>query len=155
MKALACVSLSFLFLAGGRLGLAQTLSFSTGASVSVGRSPQAIVPLSAGASPDLACATWGDATLTVLTNDGHGALRVVSSPAAGNFPVSLVAADFKLDGQVDLACANYAGNSIAVLTNTNPRHFAVAFSVPVGTHPLSLVAADVNGDGLADLICAN
>ena len=80
---------------------------------------------------------------------------IASSPAVGNGPISVVAADINGDAKPDLICANSGGNSLSVLTNNGSGGFALAATLAVGTTPFSVVAAAVNGDGKVDLVTAN
>ncbi len=106
---------------------------------------------------DLISANFGDGdnTLSVLTNNGSGGFVLASSPAVGDNPQSVVAADVNGDGKVDLISANYGNNTLSVLTNNGSGGFVLASSPVVGSGPSSVVATDVNGDGKVDLICAN
>ena len=78
-----------------------------------------------------------------------------STPAVGNTPTALVAADLNGDGRPELITANYSGNSLTVLAKGPDGLFATSATVFVEGNPYSLVAADVNGDGKLDAVTAN
>src|SRR2546423_2766577 len=66
---------------------------------------------------DLISANDFVATLTVLTSSGSGGLVLASSPAVGDAPVSVAAADVNGDGKLDLISANEGANTLTVLFN--------------------------------------
>src|SRR5882762_9150540 len=84
----------------------------------------------------------------------HG-FMLSSSPAVGNSPASVVAADVNGDGKMDLISVNQADDTFSVLTNNGSGRFTLAFSAGVGRTPTAITAADINGDGKVDLITAN
>ena len=93
-SSLVCILAALAALMADSVG-AQTTAFSLLSSPGVGRCPQSITAtnLSGGGKPDLVCATWGNNTLTVLTNNGSGGFALASSPAVGNFPVAVTCAE--------------------------------------------------------------
>jgi hypothetical protein len=101
--------------------------------------------------------TFGNNTLSVLTNNGSGGFAFASSLVVGNGPWVVTAADINGDGKVDLISGNQ-DHSITVLTNNGTGGFVVASTIIVGSTqptPLSVVTADVNGDGRLDLVYGN
>jgi len=91
---------------------------------------------------------------------GSGQLGPLGPPfLTGTRPVSVVAADFNLDGYPDLAVANYGSNSIWVLQGNGEGGFNV--QAPIGHlgtpaygltgPPTKLAVGDFNGDGRPDL----
>lgn len=98
--------------------------------------------------------TYGLVTVTTT----WGIFNYSSSPAVGNNPAGVTAADVNGDGKVDLISANSGngfGNTLSVLTNDGSGGFVLASSPSVGPTPWSVAAADLNGDGKVDLISAN
>jgi hypothetical protein len=68
---------------------------------------------------DLAIVNSGDASVTVLGNNGMGNFfEAASSPeTVGMTPDAIIAADFDSDGDADLAIANANGASVTILRN--------------------------------------
>jgi hypothetical protein len=93
----------------------------------------------------------------VFLGNGDGTFNAVSSsPSTGNYPLSLVTADFNGDGQPDLAVANAGDSTITILLGQGNGSFsASSINLSSGVSPLAIAAADFNGDGYADLSTAN
>lgn len=70
---------------------------------------------------DVATANLGSHDVSVLENDGTGALAPPVNYAAGTRPADIVAADLDGDGDLDLATANFGSNDVSVLLNTTPE----------------------------------
>ncbi len=83
-----------------------------------------------------------------------GGFVLASSPAVGDGPNDVRAADFNGDGKLDLVTANFSGNNLTVLTNNGSGGFALADSPTVPANPYGLEVLDVNEDGKLDLACA-
>ncbi len=79
----------------------------------------------------------------------------VATYAAGDYPNSVVAADFNADGTLDLATANYSSSNVSVLLGNSDGTFQPALDSPTGANPLSVAVGDFNGDGKLDLATAN
>jgi hypothetical protein len=90
---------------------------------------------------------------------GPGPLGPLNPPfPTGTDPVSVVTADFNLDGKPDLAVANADSNSITLLLGTGeggfttaPFGLVLASSYPLGFSPGKMAVGDFNGDGRPDL----
>src|SRR5207249_1694859 len=101
----------------GPLFSAPFQSFDTGAfPVSV-----AIADLNADGRPDLAVATAGSNTVSVLLGNGDGTFRDKSEYFAGITPYSVTIGDLNGDGKPDLAVAN--SGSVSVLLGNGTGTF--------------------------------
>jgi hypothetical protein len=106
--------------------------------------------------PDLAVASYGSSTYSVLLRQPGGgfALQGGSPVSLAGRPQAIVAGDFDGQGGLDLAVSLYDSNQVAFLFNTG-NGFSPPLSYPTGTQPSSITAADFNGDGLADVALVN
>jgi hypothetical protein len=87
-----------------------------------------------------------------------GNFTLVSSPATGNGPHSLVAGDFNGDGRLDLAVANYdeCPATVSILLGDGNGNFSPASSPNAGgCSSTSVAVGDFNRDGKLDLAVAN
>jgi hypothetical protein len=102
---------------------------------------------------DLAIADENDNYVTVLLGNGLGGFtQAAGSPIpVGNDPVSIVVADFDLDGNFDLAIANSGDDNVTVLLGKGNGGFRTGIPIQVVGSPLSAAVGDFNGDGIADL----
>ncbi len=105
----------------------------------------------------VAVARPNNESIAILLGNGDGTFTVSSeSHAVGEYPSSIVAADFNGDGKTDLAVTIAEEKSVAVFLGNGDGTFHAAGSSPsTGNYPLSLVTADFNGDGQPDLAVAN
>jgi hypothetical protein len=95
--------------------------------------------------------------VVILLGNGDGTFTASSqSLPVGEYPSSIVSADFNGDGKPDLAVTISETNSVAVFLGNGDGTFnAFSSSLSTGNYPLSLVTADFNGDGQPDLAIAN
>ncbi len=116
--------------------------------------------------PDLAVTNsaakiGSNTTVSVLLGKGDGAFAAPVPYTVGEFPATIVAADFNGDGIVDLATldsqtgfTSYT-NKVWVLPGKGDGTFLPAKSTPSGTGSGYLSYADLNNDGKLDLIIAD
>ena len=108
---------------------------------------------------DLAVASGGDNSVSVLLGNGDGTFQTPVGYAIGSEPESVAVADFNGDGKPDLAAANYLNNSMSVLLGRGDGRLQDNVSTSVGGgYQASLTAAavgDFNGDGKPDLALAS
>ena len=101
---------------------------------------------------DVVVACWGGGVVSVLRNDGTGALGAPEDVPAAWAPHSLVLRDFDGDGDLDLATAALGDNRIAVSLNAGDGTYGAPALLWSGLGPHNLVADDLNGDGAWDLV---
>lgn len=97
----------------------------------------------------------------VLLGNGDGTFKAAVLVAAGENPVSIVAADFNSDGKLDLAVADQhvpsstSHGGATILLGNGDGTFQVAFSSPIAAFPTSISTGDFNGDHKTDLVIAS
>jgi len=94
-------------------------------------------------------------SVSILLGDGTGNFSPASSPAVGDWPTSVAAADFNGDGILDLAVANKHDNTASILLGDGTGNFSLASSSAAGGEPASAVTGDFNGDAIPDLAVAD
>ena len=73
----------------------------------------------------------------------------------GDYPGSVISADFNGDGNADVATAKMNSHNVSVLLGNGTGGFAAKTDFTVGSTPVSVISADFNGDGKTDLATAN
>ena len=132
--------------------------FTLSSSPGVGPTPEGVVAADVNGDgfPDVMTPNQGNDTVTVLTNDGHGALLLSSTAATAGGQLGLPAiADVNGDGKMDFLAAGYYNNTISVLTNNGNGVLVLAASPASGTYPMGVAAADLFGNGKIELLSVN
>jgi hypothetical protein len=141
--------------------LAESTDFEVLGNEDVGDSPSAVATadLDGDGDQDLAVASQGTTSVTILRNGGAGDFtEPASSPeAVGSVPQAVVAADLDGDADQDLAVANQGSDDVTILRNNGNGNFVQPASSPeaVGDAPSSLAATDLDGDLDQDLVVGN
>ena len=105
---------------------------------------------------DLIVADEESADVIVLLGKGNGAFKKKQRIFdVGNYPKSVVVADFSGDGKLDIATANSLDNTVSVLLGNGDGTFQQQMTFAVGYQPYAIAATDINGDGIPDLVTAN
>jgi hypothetical protein len=105
---------------------------------------------------DVATVDLESGGITVLLNDGSGALLASSSLEVGGGPVSIEAADLDGDGFDDLIAVNSTTDSIDAFLNLGGRGFGPRVRYATGaSSPRGVAFLDVNRDGSLDVAAAN
>src|SRR6266404_692450 len=104
---------------------------------------------------DLAVATSGDNTISVLVGNGDGTFGPPVNSLTNFFPNSITSGDFNGDGKLDLAVAKGNTNTVAILIGNGDGHFQAPVEYSVGQSPKSVTVGDFNSDGNLDIAVAN
>ncbi len=139
-----------------------SISFAANPDLSTGNQPfsVAIGDLDGDSKPDLAVASFGNNTVSVLRNtsiDGFISFATQLAFATDLVPLSTAMADLDGDGKPDLVAAN-GNKTISVLRNISTNGntlFANKVDFSAGNAPFSLAVADLDGDGKLDLVVTN
>lgn len=90
--------------------------------------------------------------VTILLERGDGTFAPGAYYAAGDQPVSIVAADFDHDGNLDLAVANSLSPYLTILLGNGDGTFRPGpQNPPLSVWPIFVTVGDFNGDGKPDL----
>lgn len=91
----------------------------------------------------------------VLLNNGDGTFQPPAFYGVGRNPLSILASDVNLDGDLDLIVANNNTDDVSVLRGSSGGAFLPEVFFSVGDAPRGIAVADVNADGRPDIISAN
>jgi len=94
--------------------------------------------------------------ISIYLNNGDATFQHGGNYATGKSPLSVVAADFDLDGDADLAAAinGTFADYILIFLNNGDGTFQPAVHYEIGDEPWSVCSADFDGDGDDDLAAA-
>lgn len=104
---------------------------------------------------DLAVATEGGMSVSVLLGQDDGTFVPSVDYALGEQVRWVLTADFNRDGKLDLAAGGETSSVIAVLLGNGDGTFQMPVEYGTGVGPFWAISADFNGDGKLDLATAN
>ncbi len=104
---------------------------------------------------DIVITNSGEATLSLLINNGDGSFAPNATRFTGNEPVAVELGDLNGDGRLDLVVANQAANTIGVFLSNSVSFFADQVAYTVGDQPNAVTVGDVNNDGMVDIVSIN
>jgi hypothetical protein len=105
--------------------------------------------------PDLAVASAGASTVSVLLATGTGIFEPAVVTPVVAAPFGIAGASVDGDARPDLLVSNRDGDSVSVLLGNGDGTFSVAPAVVVGDQPLGLATGDFDRDGHADFAVGN
>jgi FG-GAP-like repeat len=113
----------------------------------------AIADLSGDGKPDVVTGNLDAKSVSVLVNDGRGALEAPVNYALGREPWDVAAADLNADGKLDIATGN--PNTVSVLLNAGDGTFGAVHEYPAGRGSWAFAVGDLSGDGRPDIATAD
>jgi hypothetical protein len=124
--------------------------------IAVGTNPTSVVVANFnGGAPDLAVASEGSDSVSILLGNGLGQFTATTPVSTGDLPSSVVAGDFDGDPFTDLAIASVGADNIAIRLGDGTGSFSGTGTVATGTDPRAIAVGDFNNDNKTDLISAN
>jgi hypothetical protein len=103
--------------------------------------------------PDVATGNLASKSVSLLMNDGHGALEPPVNYSLGRQPWDVAFADLNGDGKRDIATGN--PNTVSILLNNGDGTFGAMHEYPAGRSTWAFAVADLSGDGRPDIATAN
>jgi len=109
----------------------------------------------AGKPADIAIASAGTGTITILLANGHGNYKAQPAITVGTSLVSLVAKDVNDDNKVDLIAADNKGSKVWVLLGNGNGSFQTPVSYTLSSAPTCVLVDDLDGDGSQDIVACD
>ena len=149
-----CASLAFLLLAlGPPDATGQTLNFARDDySSAAGARGIATADFDRNGWPDIAQASLGRNTVTILLNHSGARFETGTEVQVAAGPFGITTGDFNRDGIPDLAVACASGNVISILLGDGRGAFTRMDVPAASANPRGITSADVNNDGKPDLV---
>ncbi len=128
-------------------------TFQTAVDYKAGTGPQsaAVGDFNGDGVPDLAVASNGSNTVSILLGKGDGTFRPAVNYPAGQGASSVAVGDFNGDGKLDLVVGNVAVGSVSVLLGKGDGTFQAKMDTAVPFGALGVAVGDFNKDGRADV----
>ena len=104
---------------------------------------------------DMVIANGPDNTVTVMLNNGDGSFMTPTTLSDPGDPITVVARDFDLDGNVDFVTTNAAINKVTARLGKGDGTFKAAQTFAAGNVPTGMVIGDFNNDGKPDVAIAD
>jgi FG-GAP-like repeat/PASTA domain/FG-GAP repeat len=102
---------------------------------------------------DVVTGNLASKSVSLLVNDGHGALEPPVNYSLGREPADVALADLNGDGKLDIATGN--PNTVSILLNNGDGTFGAVHEYPAGRSTWAFAVADLSGDGRPDIATAN
>lgn len=103
--------------------------------------------------PDVVTGNLDAKSVSVLVNDGHGALEPPVNYSLGRQPWDVAVDDLNGDGKLDIVTGN--PNTATVLLNSGDGTFGAAQEYSAGRGSWAFAVGDLSGDGRPDIATAN
>jgi hypothetical protein len=102
---------------------------------------------------DVVTGNLASKSVSLLVNDGHGALAPPVNYSLGREPYDVALKDLNGDGKRDIATGN--PNTVSILLNAGAGTFGAVHEYPAGRTTWAFAVADLSGDGRPDIATAN
>ena len=103
--------------------------------------------------PDVVTGNLEAKSVSVLVNNGTGALEPPVNYELGREPADVALDDLNGDGKLDIATGN--ANTVSILLNAGDGTFGPTREFPAGRSTWAFAVGDLNGDGRPDIATAN
>ena len=102
---------------------------------------------------DIVTGNFHSKSVSLLLNDGHGALKPPVNYSLGRQPCDVALEDLNGDGKLDIATGN--PNTVSILLNAGDGTFGAVHEYPAGRDTWAFAVGDLSGDGRPDIATAN
>jgi hypothetical protein len=102
---------------------------------------------------DVVTGNFASKSVSLLVNDGHGALMPPVNYSLGRQPCDVALEDLNGDGKLDIATGN--PNTVSILLNAGDGTFGAVNEYPAGRDTWAFAVGDLSGDGRPDIATAN
>src|SRR5436190_4681501 len=102
---------------------------------------------------DVVTGNFASKSVSLLVNDGHGALKPPVNYSLGRQPCDVALEDLNGDGKLDIATGN--PNTVSILLNNGDGTFGAVSEYPAGRDTWAFAVGDLSGDGKPDIATAN
>jgi len=102
---------------------------------------------------DVVTGNFRSKSVSLLLNDGHGALELPVNYSLGRQPCDVALADLNGDGTLDIATGN--PNTVSIILNNGDGTFGAVQEYPAGRDSWAFAVGDLSGDGRPDIATAN